>query len=91
MKKWGKVKNPESIINPTMRFKRIAIATEDKKLKEFLCYELAPYPLSIVDNEIMRKTQTSKLYDFLVHLPEKYSLENYCHVIDGEFLLHRVV
>ncbi|CAH2218497.1 jg2186 [Pararge aegeria aegeria] len=87
-----KLKNENVIINPALIFQRISIAMEGTtELKDCFAYELAPYPLSMFDNGIMRKTEKSKLYDHFQPMYDEPSLDNSCHVIDGGFLLHKVV
>jgi len=51
---------------------------------------LAPYPLSLFNEEGMRKTKKSVFYDLFYPVVD-VSFENAVYVIDGGFLLHRVV
>lgn len=78
-------------VNPETIFHRIALLKKsDEQLKEFFHYELAPYPLSLFDAFGLRKTPKSVLYDLFTPLNE-VNLEGAAFVIDGGFLLHRVV
>lgn len=87
-----KLKEENVIINRAFIFQTITIAMEDKtELNDCFAYELAPYPLSIFDNSIMRKTEKSKLYDHFQPRLEELLLQDGFHVIDGGFLLHKVV
>ncbi|KAF2886492.1 hypothetical protein ILUMI_19681, partial [Ignelater luminosus] len=44
------------LINPLLIFQRMCIAKEsEKELEEFFTYELAPFPLSLSNDEGMRK------------------------------------
>ena len=87
-----KIRNEEIVINPVLIFQRIAVPMEGMTgLKQYFAYELAPYPLSIIDNSIMRKTQKSKLYDNFKPLTNIPNVSECRYVVDGGFLLHKVV
>lgn len=60
------------------------------ELKDCFAHKLAPYPLSMFDNSIMRKTEKCKLYNYFQPMYDEPSLDNSCHVIDGGLLLHKV-
>lgn len=66
----------------------------DEELKECFEYELSPIPLSLFDDSgQMRKTKKSIFYDIIPTTTSIYDVldENIIVVIDGGFLLHRVV
>lgn len=45
-------------------FQRICVARKsDDELKDYMRYELAPYPTSMFYEGVFRKTDKSKLYD----------------------------
>lgn len=78
-------------INPTTIFHRITIAKQsDEELEEFLKYELCPYPLPLFDDCGMRKGTKSALYKAFTPT-EQANLQGCVYVIDGGYLLHRVV
>lgn len=80
-------------VNPDTIFKRMMILkNSNEDLKEYFQYELAPYPLSMFEEGGMRKGKKSDFYEFFQPIKEEIDLgSNYVHVIDGGFLLHRVV
>lgn len=82
-------------VNPDTIFRRISFFKKsDKDLKTYFEFELAPYPLSIFEERGMRKTRKSvfyELFDPLTNENEEAYLNNPVYVIDGGFLLHRVV
>jgi hypothetical protein len=58
--KVGEVKIP---INPTTLFQRINITKQsDQEQEENLTYKLSPYPISLFEEDGMRKTSKSSLY-----------------------------
>jgi hypothetical protein len=59
-------------------------------MKKFLAYELAPYPLPLFDEGGMRKTRKSVFYN-LNSIPQIPPSNNVIYVVDGGFLLHRVI
>ena len=61
-------------------------------LKDFLSYELAPYPMSLFNEDGMRKGTKSALYSAFTPLPIDFELPtNHMVVADGGHLLHKVV
>jgi len=76
-------------------FQRITIRVKtEKELKECFEYELSPIPLSLFDESgQIRKTKKSILYDVFLTTTNTYNVldKNVVVVIDGGFLLHRVV
>lgn len=80
-------------IEPDLIFKRISfIKKTQEELKEFLKYELSPYPLSLFDQTGMRKSKKSILYDMFTPVSEESINDGTrAYVIDGGYLLHKVV
>ncbi|XP_029341748.1 uncharacterized protein LOC100571724 isoform X2 [Acyrthosiphon pisum] len=82
-------------IDPLLLFQRIMIRVKtEEELKECFEYELSPIPLSLFDESgQMRKTKKSILYDVFLTTTNTYNVldKNVVVVIDGGFLLHRVV
>lgn len=67
---------------------------DDDNLAEFFKFELAPYPLSMFNETTgMRKTKKSAIYDMFhpIDLEENLPSADDIYVIDGGFLLHRVI
>lgn len=56
----------------------------------YLQYELSPYPTALFDNVGTRKTQKSKIYDYFEPINSQVVCDA-TYIIDGGFLLHRVV
>lgn len=56
-------------------------------------YELAPFPMSLFTDEGMHKGTKIKLYDTFLPIVDKYVNfgTSKCNIINGGFLLHRVV
>ena len=79
-------------IDPLLLFQRISIIkSSDNELKEFLQYELAPFPLSLFDELGMRKNVKSQLYSIFTSSSIALNImHNVKYVIDGGMLLHRV-
>lgn len=87
-----KVNNCKVAIDPLLLFQRITIKKMfDEHLKEYLQYELSPYPTSLFDNAGMRKTAKEKLYKFMDPVNIDLDHVNVTYIINGGFLLHRVV
>ncbi|KAF0711628.1 Uncharacterized protein FWK35_00035130 [Aphis craccivora] len=61
------------------------------ELEQFFEYELALYPLSLFDAIDMRKTQKLAIYDFFKCVNIDIDHKNTTYIIDGGYLLHRVV
>ncbi|KYN10882.1 hypothetical protein ALC57_16982 [Trachymyrmex cornetzi] len=87
-----KTNNKDIAVDPTLVFQRISLVKKDEEeLKGFFQYELAPYPLSIFNENGMRKNTKSDFYDLFISLTENPVFKNTFYVIDGGFLLHKVV
>ncbi|CAH1111519.1 unnamed protein product [Psylliodes chrysocephalus] len=78
------------IINPLLLFQRICIAKKsDDELKEYLQYELAPFPFSMFTEDGMRKVAKSSLYKAYMPVTPVIEVDTTIHIIDGCFLLNR--
>lgn len=89
-----KVHNEEVPVDPLLLFQRISITKRfDDQLPKFMEYELAPFPLSLFDENGMRKTQKSAIYKCFQPIIIEFDIsdDTYYFIIDGGFLLHRVV
>lgn len=79
-------------IDPGLIFQRIFLAKQtDDELRDNFRHELAPYPLSLFDETGMRKNVKSDLYAFFEPDAEPTSTVNTIYVVDGGWLLHKVV
>jgi len=68
------------------------VKQNDEELKTCFNYELFPYPLSLFSEGGMRKTKKSALYDYIKRMENTNVELNYkTYVVDGGFLLHRVI
>ena len=73
-------------------FHRICvIKSGEHRLQKRLSYELAPIPLSIFDEDGMRKNEKSKLFAHFERIADFENFDNCLFVIDGGFLLHKGV
>lgn len=91
-----KVHNKTVPIDPLLLFQRICVIKRtNDELRNYLAYELAPFPVSLFDERGMWKTKKSVLYDSFKSLTPEQEREidftDGIYVIDGGFLLHRVV
>ncbi|GBN12845.1 hypothetical protein AVEN_274270-1 [Araneus ventricosus] len=77
-------------IDPVLLFQRMSI-TKSFELQTFFQYELALYPLSLFDAIGMSKTQKSAIYDCFQCINVEIDNKNTTYIIDGGYLLHRVV
>ncbi|KAJ8678207.1 hypothetical protein QAD02_013994 [Eretmocerus hayati] len=86
------VDNDSIRIDPTLLFQRLSLLVENRDdMKEYLKLELAPYPKSLFDQDGMVKTPKSKFMDHFTPLSGKPNIAGLKYVVDGGFLLHRVV
>lgn len=93
LKSYVKMDDSKISVEPETIFKRICFAKKNQdELKSYFRYELAPYPLPLFDENNMRKTKKSILYELCTPV-DKFcpKEENVLYVIDGGFLLHKVV
>ena len=87
------VQDQPVVINPTTLFQRMCVAKQsEEELEDFLTYELSPYPLALFDDGGMRKGTKSTLYNAFHPFQDTTTLDSSTvYVIDGVFLLHRVI
>lgn len=79
-------------IDPLLLFQRISLNTRfQDNLDEYLKYELSPYLLAIFDDVGMRKTNKSTLFKCFKPIIYEMDTSNATYIIDGGFLLHRVI
>lgn len=79
------------IVDSDTLFRRMLLFRPSEiELQGYFAYELAPFPTSIFDESGMRKNTKSDLYKFFVP-SEDHSLDSVAHVIDGGYLLHKIV
>lgn len=84
--------NMETVVDPLLLFQRISLHKKfNDNLRDFLEYELSPYPMALFDNGNMRKTKKSSLFDCFEPVTAELNSDNTAYVIDGGFLLHRVI
>ncbi|CAD6231375.1 GSCOCG00012225001-RA-CDS, partial [Cotesia congregata] len=81
------------VINPLLLFQRMCISRETVgDVKEYLSYELAPFPLSLFAKDGMRKGTKSSLFNTFTPVERSSNISTSSHfVIDGGFLLHKVI
>lgn len=87
------IANEEVYISPLLIFQKISLNIKNQDdMKEYCSsYELSPIPLALFDENGMRKTTKSVFYANFHHSNEITIVGNTTHVIDGGFLLHKVV
>lgn len=79
-------------IDPIMLFSRLTLNIKsNKSIKNYLHYELAPYPLSIFTENGLRKNMKSQSYNEFTSVDALPDSDHIVHVIDGGYLLHTVV
>jgi len=87
-----KIHDTETAVDPLLLFQRIiVIKRTNEELRNYLEYELAPYPLSLFDEAGMRKTTKSLFYDNFEIVKSPPDFQNATYVIDGGYLLRKVV
>ena len=87
-----KVHDKKVPVDPVLLFQRMSISkTFEDEIEKFFEYELAPYPLSMFDETGMRKTQKSAIYNCFESMEIEIDNTNASYIIDGGYLLHRVV
>ena len=78
--------------DPLTLFHRLCmLQCDEDELRTYLGYELTHYPLSLFDDSGMRKGTKSDLYSIFQQSKVDIKKESCHYVIDGGFLLHRVV
>ncbi|GBM46363.1 hypothetical protein AVEN_65968-1 [Araneus ventricosus] len=92
-KRTAKIGKEKITVDPLTLFHRICVAKQsDEDLKMFFTFELSPFPLSLFNEEGMRKGTKSSL--FSAFTPTKIDAiqgKNDFAVVDGDHLLHKVV
>lgn len=79
-------------IDPLLLFQRMCIMKHSESdLQNHLAFDLAPFPLTLFNEEGMRKGTKSSLYSAFTPLQNVTFGEKHMRVIDGGFLLHKVV
>lgn len=88
-----KIKDKNFTINPLTLFQRICITKQsDADFRNLFKYELAPFPISLFTEESMHKARKSMLYEAFTPVQEPVDFgSSKCAVIDGGYLLHKVV
>lgn len=73
-------------------FRRIPVLKKtNEELRDYLQYELAPYPLALFDEVGMQKTKKSLFIECLRKTTLPDNTTNTIYVIDGRFILLRVI
>lgn len=89
-----KIGTRDVVVNPLQLFSRIVCSNKSpQEIKLCFQYELAPYPLSLFKDGLLRKGVKSQLYkefDSLV-TPSPNPINETVFVIDGGLFLHKVV
>lgn len=79
-------------VDPMMIFHRILMKIETKdEMKNYLCFELSPFPTSIFNESGFRKTNKVEFYKLFKNTSDVPNKNDSMHVIDGGWLLHRVI
>lgn len=85
-------KKDELAIDPALLFHRICVwKRNDDDMQRYLEHELAPYPLPIFDVNGMRKNKKSEFFNCFTPETKPPTFKGSIFIIDGGFLLHRVV
>ncbi|KYM96907.1 hypothetical protein ALC62_12417 [Cyphomyrmex costatus] len=86
------VESTQISIDPLLLFQRMCITKHsDSDMKNFLAFDLAPFPLPLFTVKGMRKGTKSSLYSAFTPLKDVQFGVNHAEIIDGGFLLHKVV
>lgn len=89
-----KINGNDVQVDSTLLFQRIICTVHSSlELKTCFSFELASVPLSLFDEKgLMRKTNKAALYQIINTVPERdHIFENSEYVIDGGYLLRRVI
>lgn len=87
-----KIANKSFTVDPLTLFQRVCVVKKsDEDLKELLKFELAPFPMSLFTEEGIRKGTKSAMYSLFNPIEEVNLGNRKCNVIDGGYLLHKVV
>ncbi|XP_043269016.1 uncharacterized protein Nepl16 isoform X1 [Venturia canescens] len=87
------VSNEDVYISPLLLFQKIALNIENQEeMKEYCSnYELSPIPMSLFDEQGMRKTAKSAFYSNFNTTQEIVTSGSITYVVDGGFFLHKLV
>lgn len=87
------VEKSRVVINPLLLFQLMCISRETVgDIKQYLAYELAPFPLALFAEDGMRKGTKSSLFNAFTPIEQPSNDDHRSHfVIDGGFLIHKVV
>ena len=78
--------------DPLTLYQRMCKAKQSEDLQEYKSYKIVPYPLSLFNEDGMRKCTKSALYTAFSPLPINFQLpKHHMVVIDGGYILHKVV
>ena len=81
--------DPESLFQ---RFSATLSRKDSDSLKHYFNHELAPFPTSLFTTSVsMRKCEKAKLYSYYTPVDKFLDKSNCIFVVDGGFLLRRVV
>lgn len=85
--------NDETVtINPLLLFQRLCVNINSKSdMENYLKFELAPIPLALFTENGLRKNTKSQMFDLFTATEDFTNLEDVTHVVDGGYLLHKVV
>ncbi|GBM55534.1 hypothetical protein AVEN_16349-1 [Araneus ventricosus] len=86
-----KVHDESVSINPTTLFQIIYITKQSDELEDVLTFDLCPFPLPLFDEAVMRKGTKSSLYKAFKPYTRDFNAEGGVYIIDGGYLLHRVI
>ena len=79
-------------IDPLLLYQRISLNKQfDEHLRDYLQYEMSPYRMALFDDAGIRKNTKSKIYDLFEPITAEFHGANIKYVIDGGFILRRVV
>ncbi|CAH1110229.1 unnamed protein product [Psylliodes chrysocephalus] len=87
-----RIENELVPVKPFLIFKRMCIPKKfDKELEQYLSYEFTQFPLSLFNEGYMRKSVKFSFYEAFQEYATDVDFKNLIHIIDGGYLLHRVV
>lgn len=77
-------------IDSLLLFQRICVLKKSyEKLKTYITFELVPNPLTLFEDEEMRKTKKTAFYDLFPEVMINVNKQKFSYVINKEMLLHR--
>ena len=87
-----KVDKEKVHVDPLLLFSRLLVLVErEADMKSYFKYELTPFPTSLFENGMMRKTAKSNLAKAIKQniSPNKPTFYQLNHILDGGALLHK--